>query len=276
MKEAITSLQNPRIKQLVKLREKSAERQKQGLFTIEGLREITLALEAGIEFHAVFHCLELTSAGLSAGNAPRAGSPPSLLRKIPPGLLQEVSLPVFEKIAYRESSGGLLALASYRRPPLKDLRLSENPFLIILEAVEKPGNLGAVLRTADAAGADGVIVCDPRTDLYNPNVIRSSLGCVFTTQVATASSDDTFRFLEEQKIKIFAAALTATGHYHEADFSGPSAIVMGTESTGLTGKWLRRADAQIKIPMRGRIDSLNVSTSCAIIVFEAFRQRNFR
>lgn len=261
MKEPISSLQNPRVKQLVKLREKSSERQKQGLFLIEGRKEIALAREAGLTFREIFYCSALT------GEAPPAG--------FQSDMLQEVSLPVFEKIAYREHSGGLIALAAYHPLLLNDLRLSASPFLIILEAVEKPGNLGAILRTAEAAKADAVIICDPKTDLCNPNVIRSSLGCVFTTQVVAASTQETLRFLKEKKIKSYAAALTADSYYHETDLTGSSAVVMGTESTGLSGEWLRQADAQIKIPMRGKIDSLNVSTSCAIIVFEAMRQRRF-
>ncbi|QEC52068.1 TrmH family RNA methyltransferase [Anseongella ginsenosidimutans] len=257
----ISSLQNPRVKQLVKLREKSSERQKQGLFIIEGHGEIALACEAGVVFREIFYCAEIAD--------------PALLTRFDPHLLQEVTLPVFEKIAYREHSGGIIGLAEYHPLGLRELRLSANPFLIILEAVEKPGNLGAILRTADAAKADAVIICDPKTDLGNPNVIRSSLGCVFSTQVVAASSDETLDFLKEKKIKSYAAALTAVNYYHETDLTAACAIVMGTESTGLTEKWLREADDQIKIPMRGRIDSLNVSTSCAIIVFEAMRQRGF-
>lgn len=260
MKEPISSLRNPTVKQLVKLREKPAERQKQDLFIIEGQREIALAREAGVKFQRLFHCPELTGVSQPAD--------------LDDDILQEVTRAVFEKIAYRESTGGLLALAEYHPLTLDNLRLSATPLLIILEAVEKPGNLGAILRTADAAGADAVIVCDPRTDLRNPNVIRSSLGCVFTTQVVAASSDDILDFLRTRNIPGFAAALTATSYYHETDLTGPAAIVMGTESTGLTEKWLRAADKQIKIPMQGRIDSLNVSTACAILVFEAVRQRS--
>ncbi|HYH56559.1 MAG TPA: RNA methyltransferase [Anseongella sp.] len=261
MKELIASLQNPKIKNLRKLREKSSERQKQQLFVIEGLREITLAQEAGIPFRTVFYC------------RPVAG--PDVLNTFDRKLLLEVSPEVFGKIAYRENSDGLIALAEYRPLGLGDLKLSANPFLIILEAVEKPGNLGAVLRTADAARADGVIVCDPRTDICNPNVIRSSLGSVFTTPVLAASTEETLDYLGEKGIKSYAAALTAERYYHETDLKGPCAVVMGAESSGLSRKWLEGATAQIKIPMRGKIDSLNVSASCAIIVFEAMRQRNF-
>lgn len=323
MKEPIVSLQNPRVKLLVKLREKSSERQKQGLFLIEGLREIALALEAGVAVREIFYCPDLISPADFAEfpafstfpdfsndlNAPKAAggadrretSTPNRPRTGAdrPGIngpdlrdfstrnrrragadrrpaVQEVSLPVFEKITYRKHSGGLIALAEFQGLQLQDLKLSDNPFLIILEAVEKPGNLGAILRTADAARVDAVIVCDPKTDLRNPNVIRSSLGCLFTTQVVATSSDETLAFLEKRQIRSYAAALSATSSYHETDFSGPAALVMGTESTGLTDKWLNRADAQVKIPMRGKIDSLNVSTSCAILVFEAMRQRGFK
>ena len=182
---------------------------------------------------------------------------------------------MFEKIAYREGSDGLLTLASPKNHTLNDLKLSETPFIIILEAVEKPGNLGAILRTADAAQADAVIICDPATDLYNPNAIRSSVGCLFTVQTAVCSSQDALDFLRYKKIKSFAAELQASQWYQDTDFSVPSAIVMGTEADGLTDFWLTNADARIKIPMRGKIDSLNVSVSTAVLTFEAMRQRGF-
>lgn len=261
MKELISSLQNPRIKNLRKLSEKSSERRQQGLFVIEGLREIRLAREAGIPFRTVFYCEKLTD--------------PAALSLFDPECLLPVSAGVFERIAYRGNSDGLIVLAEYSPLSLTDLKLSANPFLIILEAVEKPGNLGAILRTADAAGADAVIICDPQTDTCNPNVIRSSLGSVFTTQVVAASTEETLACLKEKGIKSYAAALTASRYYHETDLTIPCAVVMGAEATGLSDKWLEGATAQIKIPMLGKIDSLNVSASCAIITFEAMRQRNF-
>ncbi|MND45599.1 23S rRNA (guanosine-2'-O-)-methyltransferase RlmB [compost metagenome] len=186
-----------------------------------------------------------------------------------------ISKDVFDKIAYREGSDGLIIVAEPKYLTLETLALSPNPFLIILEAVEKPGNLGAILRTADASQADAVIVCDPRTDIYNPNAIRSSVGCVFTTQIVASTNEEVLAWLRSKGITSYAAALTATEFYHETDMAKPCAIVMGTEATGLTDHWLSGANKQIKIPMRGKIDSLNVSTSTAILAFEAMRQRGF-
>jgi TrmH family RNA methyltransferase len=159
---------------------------------------------------------------------------------------------------------------------LNQLRLSKNPLLLILESVEKPGNLGAVLRTADAAGVDAVIICDPHTDFYNPNVIRSSVGCVFTNQIASATSEETINWLKENNIKIFSTYLKASAPYHETDFTKPCAIILGTEATGLSDLWVKKSDATIIIPMQGKIDSMNVSTAAAVVVFEARRQRGFR
>ncbi len=259
MQEYISSLQNPRIKNIVKL-QKASERKEQNLFLIEGEREINLALLSGIQLHSYFHC--------------------EAFGKTLPSLSQDVqsfkvSKEVFQKIAYRENSDGCLALARPKKVSLHDLKLSSNPIIIVIEAVEKPGNLGAILRTADAAQVDAVIVCDPQTDIYNPNVVRSSVGCVFTNQVAVCGSEETMHWLKEKNISIYAAALTATDFYDDVDFEKAAAIVMGTEADGLSNFWLTHCDKQIKIPMRGKIDSLNVSTSCAILVFEAMRQRNF-
>jgi TrmH family RNA methyltransferase len=262
--EKITSLQNPRIKNIVKLA-KSKERKEQNLFLIEGARELSLAMTANYEINSIYVCPELF----------RKTDYPDILNSIGENRLFEVSEVVFEKIAYRESSDGLLTLAGQKNHTLNDLKLSENPFIIILEAVEKPGNLGAILRTADAAQADAVIICDPATDLYNPNAIRSSVGCLFTVQTAICSSPEALNFLQQKKIKSFAAELQASRWYQDTDFSIPSAIIMGTEADGLTDFWLANADARIKIPMRGKIDSLNVSVSTAVLTFEAMRQRGF-
>lgn len=264
MMEKITSLQNPRIKNIVKL-SKSKERRVQNLFIIEGARELSLALAAGYEIDSVFVCPEL----FLKTDYPR------VLKSIPENKIFEVSKVVFEKIAYREGSDGLLTLAKQKSHTLADLQLTDNPFLILLEAVEKPGNLGAVLRTIDAAQADGVIICDPTTDIYNPNAIRSSVGCLFTVQTAICSSQDALTFLQNKGIKSFAAELEASQWYQDTDFTSPSAIIMGTEADGLTPFWLQNADYRIKIPMRGKIDSLNVSVSTAILTFEAMRQRGF-
>ncbi|MBK5720829.1 RNA methyltransferase [Dysgonomonas sp. Marseille-P4677] len=262
--EKITSLQNSRIKNIVKLA-RSKERKEQNLFLIEGARELSLALKANYEIDSVFVCPDLFE----------RTEYPSVLNNIPENKLYEVSNAVFEKIAYREGSDGLLILGRPQIHTLANLKLSDNPFIIILEAVEKPGNLGAILRTADAARADAVIVCDPATDLYNPNAIRSSVGCLFTVQTAVCSSQEALNYLASKGIKSFAAELRASQWYQNTDFTIPSAIIMGTEADGLTNFWLDNADARIKIPMRGKIDSLNVSVSTAVLTFEAMRQRGF-
>jgi len=263
--EKIQSTQNNRIKNIQKLFTKSKERKEQDLFVIEGAREIHLALAASYSLDSVFVCPELFS----------KTDYPEILPKLPSSILFEVSPEVFQKIAYREHSDGILALAKPKAHTLNNLSLPSNPFIIVLEAVEKPGNLGAILRTADAARVDAVIVCDPLTDVYNPNVIRSSVGCVFTVPLAVSTQQDTFSFLKENRIRIFATELQAAQWYQDTDFTQACALIMGTEADGLTQFWIDRADARIKIAMRGKIDSLNVSVSTAVLTFEAMRQRGF-
>lgn len=245
---------------MVALIEKSRERRSSGLFTVEGAREISLAQGAGYALKSLFVCPEVAGEEKSIPAAEQTF---------------EVSLPVFEKMAYRSGSDGLLAVVEQRSLSLDGLQLPENPFVIVLESVEKPGNLGAILRTADAAKVDAVIVCDPQCDVYNPNAVRSSIGCIFTVPVACCTSPEALDFLRKRKIKTLAAELQASVWYHETDMRQPTAIVMGTEADGLTDYWLKNADARIKIPMRGAIDSLNVSVSTAVITFEAMRQREF-
>ena len=263
MIEKVTSLQNPKVKNALKLQQKSSERNSQNLIVIEGLREINLAIKSGMKLKSLFVCTDIIS--LNDVN----------INSDPDTQMFEISKTVFEKLAYRGSTEGLIALAEPKFYNLNDLKLRKNPLIIVLESVEKPGNLGAILRTADAAIVDAVIICDPLSDIYNPNTIRSSVGCVFTNQVIASSSDETIAWLKQKGVESFAAALTATDNYHETDMTGPTAIVMGTEAVGLTGKWLKNTNKQIIIPMSGEIDSLNVSTSTAILVFEAMRQRNF-
>lgn len=263
--ELITSLQNARIKNIQKLLSKNKERKQQNVFLFEGARELSLALEGGYEPDSVFVCCKLFE----------KTEYPDVLQKISPNIQIEVTEEIFQKIAYREGSDGLLTIAKPKSHTLADLKLSDSPFIIILESVEKPGNLGAILRTADAAKVDAVIVCDPLVDIYNPNTIRSSVGCLFTVPVAACTSEQALIWLKENKIKTFAAELNATSWYHDADFIQSSAILMGTEADGLTEFWLKNADNRIKIPMRGKIDSLNVSVSTAILTFEAMRQRGF-
>lgn len=256
----IVSLQNAKVKQVVTLQQKSAERRKQGVFVVEGIRELQHCLDAGYEVNGIFFCPELTTAtALSQFSASVT--------------TYEVSPEVYEKMAYRGSTEGVIAIVQSRQLQLKDLQLKSNPLLMVLESVEKPGNLGAILRSADAAGADAVIVCDPLTDLYNPNLIRSSIGAIFSVPCITCSSDDCISFLKKNNIKILTAQLQDSKLYYDTDMTCGTAIIMGTESTGLTDCWRQAADAHIRIPMLGQLDSLNVSVSAAILLFEAVRQR---
>lgn len=256
----LTSTQNPKVKSLLAL-EKPRERKKQCLFRIEGKKEIGMALEAGYKIGNLFFCEALISVEEATALVPEKT------------LLIPVSKDIFDKIAVRENSGGVIAVAEQKVHRLDQLKLSKNPLLLILESVEKPGNLGAILRTADAAAIDAVIICDPTTDFYNPNVVRSSIGCLFTNQVASATSEETIEWLKENNIEIFCTYLKASVPYHTIDYTKPCAIVMGTEATGLSAIWVNNSKANIIIPMRGKIDSMNVSTAAAVMVFEATRQR---
>ena len=266
----ITSAQNPKIKQLLALQQKSAERRRSGLFVVEGCRELQHCLAAGFEADTLFVCPEIAdneqlAALLSANNAERSAGPgPTVF---------EVSAAVYGKIAYRGTTEGVVATVRSKSRRLEDLPLTEQPLIVVLEGVEKPGNLGAVLRSADAAQADAVIVCDPLTDLFNPNLIRSSIGAVFTVPTVACTSEECIAFLKARGIQILTAQLQDSHLYYDSDMRRPTAIVMGTESTGLTNQWRRAADAHIRIPMLGRLDSLNVSVSTAILLFEAVRQR---
>ncbi len=264
MADPIISPNNPRIRNITKLQSSSRERTQQNQIVIEGYREISRAVESGIRISELYVCEELDQS-----NRRLEFTEKDIRIKV-----FEVSEIAFARIAYREGSDGLIALASPPQIRLKDLTLSSNPLLLILESVEKPGNLGAIMRTADAAGVDAVIVCDPHTDIYNPNAIRSGVGCIFTRQVVTCSTTETIKWLRIHKIQILAAALSDQAViYNDVDFKLPSAIVMGTEATGLSNEWLEKSDCQIIIPMKGIADSLNVSTSAAVLVFEALRQR---
>jgi TrmH family RNA methyltransferase len=258
----ITSTQNPKIKNVLAL-DKARERKKQCLFVIEGKKEIAMALHAGYKIGNLFFCEDL----MPRQDLEALGASDKLI--VP------VSKEVFDKIAMRENSGGVLAIAEQKIHRLEDIKLKTNPLLLILESVEKPGNLGAILRTADAAGVDAVIICDPQTDFYNPNVIRSSIGCIFTVATASATSEDTLLWLKKNKIEIYCTYLKASQPYHLLDYKKPCAIVMGTESTGLSASWVKASTANIIIPMQGAIDSMNVSTAAAVVVFEAKRQRGF-
>ena len=260
----ITSTQNTRVKRLVLLQQKSSERRKAGLFVVEGRRELLHCLHSGYEIDTLFYCPQLMFS---------AGEDAELRRVIAANRSLEVTPEVYERIAYRGSTEGAVAEMKVKTRTLDDLRLPDNPLLVVLERVEKPGNLGAVLRSADAAAADAVIVCDPLTDLYNPNLIRSSIGAIFTVPTVACSSAECIAFLKERGIRILTAQLQDSHLYYDTDMQRGTALVMGTEATGLTDPWRQAADAHIRIPMKGRLDSLNVSVSAAILLFEAVRQR---
>lgn len=264
--DPITSPQNPRIKNLLKLQQKSSERRAQGLTIVEGYRELTIAHGAGVPIAALFVCPALASeTQLRKLRALLSGSTTEWF---------EVSRAVFEKVAYREGSDGVLALVQPPRRTLDSLTMPAAPLLLVLESVEKPGNLGAILRTADAAQVTAVIVCDPRTDLYNPNAIRSSIGCSFTVPTVATTRAELLAWCNQHGIQTYAAALTDHAvPYTTCDFRGPTALVMGTEADGLTPELMQACNHTIIIPMRGAIDSLNVSTATAILTFEAVRQR---
>lgn len=253
----ISSLQNARVKHVVALQQKSSLRREEGLFVVEGQREIEHCIACGYEVVEVF-----TVDGLQfTGDFP----------------VTRVTPQVYEKMAYRGSTEGMIAIVKAKDHSISSVNRKllsvNNPLVVVLESVEKPGNLGAILRSADAANVDAVIVCDPLTDLYNPNLIRASIGAIFTVPTAVCTSEECIAFLKERKIKILTAQLQDSYEYYNYDMRQATAIVMGTESTGLTQQWREAADAHIRIPMLGRLDSLNVSVSAAILMYEAVRQR---
>jgi len=260
----ITSTANPRIKELVLLGEKSRSRRQAGLFVVEGRREISACLAGGFVPRTAYYCAQIIS--LEEVEALFGSSAVEFVG---------ISENVYSKVAYRGTTEGVVAVFKARERGLQDisLRSDEAPFVIVLESVEKPGNLGAVLRTADASGAAAVIVCDPLTDLYNPNLIRASIGGVFTVPVVACTSEEAWVWLHAAGFQILTAQLQDSSPYYDIDFRRPTAVVFGTESTGLTPFWREKADRHLLIPMLGKLDSLNVSTSVAIISYEAVRQK---
>ena len=264
MNKIITSAQNPFIRQLLQLKEKSRERKKTGLFIIEGAREISLALKGGYELESVLFYPELF--------------PEEQLNNLTTKQLItiEISKEIYEKLAYRDTTEGILAVAKSKTHAINDLNFNtEHPLILIAEAPEKPGNIGAILRTADAAKVDAVIIANPKSDLYNPNIIRSSVGCVFTNNIAMGTTSEIIALLKAKNISIYCAALQASVIYTTQDFTKPTAIVVGTEATGLSNAWLESSTQNIIIPMQGEIDSMNVSVAAGILIFEAKRQRDF-
>ncbi|MBM1106674.1 RNA methyltransferase [Aurantibacter crassamenti] len=260
----ISSLQNALVKKILLLKDKSRERKKSGLFVIEGLRELQLALKGNYKIRTLLFHEELIASEIISKLALESQNTE----------LISLSKAVYQKLAYRETTEGIIAVVESKNHGLSTLNFNKkNPLILVAEAPEKPGNIGAMLRTADAANIDAVIIADLKGDLYNPNVIRSSVGCVFTNTIVTATSEEVIAFLKNKNISIYTASLQASKNYLDIDFSGASAIVMGTESTGLTPIWTNNTDQNIIIPMSGQIDSMNVSVSAAILIFEAKRQR---
>ncbi len=262
----ISSLQNPLVKKIVLLKEKSRERKKTGLFIIEGIRELQLALKADYTIDTIFFYANIISTDKVTSLFNTTDKPITFI---------EVSKEVYQKIAYRETTEGVLAIAFSKLHTLEELVLeNKKPLILVAEAPEKPGNIGALLRTADAANIDAVIIANPKSDIYNPNIIRSSVGCVFTNTIAIGDTKEIISFLVKQNINIYCAALSASKNYIETNFNASSAIVVGTEATGLSNEWLDNSNQNIIIPMEGEIDSMNVSVSAAILIFEAKRQRS--
>ncbi len=259
----ITSAQNPYIKSLLLLQEKAKARKQTGTFLIEGKREISLAIKGGYLIDTLLFYPELISEK-------------EINKLVQNGTtIIEINKDIFEKLAYRESTGGVIAVANSKSFGLNDLKLNENPLILIAEAPEKPGNIGALLRTADAANLDAVIIANPNGDLYNPNIIRSSVGCLFTNQIATGTTTEIITFLKDRKISFYCATLQNSTSYHTQDYTTPTALVVGTEATGLSQEWREASTQNIIIPMQGEIDSMNVSVAAAILIFEAKRQRGF-
>ncbi len=256
--EQISSAQNPKVKLLQALQQKSQERRSRGLFVVEGRREVERCLQQGYEIDTVFCCPEIYGSEWTAQGGERVFL---------------LSPAIYNKVAYRGGTEGVMAEVKSRRLALNDLQLPENPLLVVLESVEKPGNLGAILRSADAAGVDAVVVCDPLTDLQHPNIIRSSTGAFFSVPCVACTSEECIAFLKARGIQILTAQLQDSSLYYDTDMRRATAIVMGTEATGLTPQWRQAADAHIRIPMLGTCDSLNVSVSAAILMYEAVRQR---
>lgn len=264
MTPQLTSMQNPKVKGAIKLRSRR-ERDRAGLFLIEGYRELFRAIAAGQPIETLFYCPALFL----------GSNEPALIEQVTNGgtITFSCSEALFQKLSYRDRPDGLLAVAPQHSKGLEQLQVGDTPLLLVAEAIEKPGNLGTILRCADAVGVDGVIVCDRCTDIYNPNVVRASIGTLFTIPVIEATSIETIAWLKERQIAIVAATPTAQQSFIQAPLSGPLAIAVGTEQLGLTELWLREASITVNIPMNGAADSLNVAIAAALLLYESLRQR---
>lgn len=259
----IESLQNQLIKHLIQLQTKAKTRNQSQTFLIEGLREISLALKGNYTVDTILFCADILLE--------------REIRKIVSGTIEfiEISSEVYKKLAYRDTTEGVLAVAQIKSLALNELKLSKNPLIIVAEGIEKPGNLGAILRTADAANVDAVLIANPKTDMYNPNVIRASVGCLFTTTIGVGTTAEIATYLREHKVNIYCATLQKAVAYHTLDYTKPTALVVGTEATGVTDEFRALANQNIIIPMQGEIDSMNVSVAASVLIFEAKRQRGF-
>lgn len=261
----ITSAQNPFIKSLILLKEKAKARKQSGMFLIEGFREIELAIKGKYQLVTLLFVPEL----FSETNVKKLVGLNSNIELI------EISKEVYQKLAYRDTTEGIIAVAKTKSHFLTELNLTKNPLLLVMEGIEKPGNIGAMLRTCDAANIDAVLIADAKTDLYNPNMVRSSVGCLFTNQIAIGTTEEIIDYLQVNNINFYSATLQNATFYHTQDYTKPSALVVGTEATGLSKYWREKATQNIIIPMQGEIDSMNVSVAAAILIFEAKRQRGF-
>jgi TrmH family RNA methyltransferase len=262
--EIITSLQNPRLKRLVRLRDRRP-RDEERAFLVEGYRELRRALEKKVRIDELY-----VSRDWFLGS-----NEPALMAEAEAAgaRLFELSKEAFAKVAYRERPDGLLGVAPQWSRTLADVPLPEVPFILVVEAIEKPGNLGTILRSADAAGCDAVIVCDPVTDLFNPNVVRASTGVLFSVPCVVEESARVLDWLRSRGIRTVATTPAARDLYTDCDLRGPIAIIMGSEQYGLSDFWLKHADLPVRIPMAGQADSLNVAMAALITLFEAVRQR---
>jgi len=255
----LTSTQNEKVKNIIKLR-KARERKARGLTVVEGRHEISLALSSGVELIELYRCKNFTSDR-------------NFKVKINENKFTEVDEKVFRKISLRENPDGWLSLCKTQEKNLDEIKLSSTPLILVLDNIEKPGNIGAILRTADAVGADAVILTNSQTEIYNPNVIRASLGTVFSVLIVASSIKNVTEYFYKNKIKTYGTTPGATSNYTELDYKEGTAIIVGSEHEGLSKEWLRKVDEKIRIPMKGTIDSLNASVSTAVVLYEIIRQR---
>lgn len=257
----ITSFSNPKIKNLLKLIKKRKKQQEDDLIIIEGQREIELAWQSGVKIKEMFYSPECSKQELKLKKA-----------DFP---IFTVNQEIFTKISFKDNPDGLLVLASRpKKIKLSKIKLLNKPLILVLEGIEKPGNLGAILRTADSAGVDAILISQERTDIYNPNVIRASLGSVFSKQIAVASQEEIFSWLKDKNISIVATVVDTSKNYTEINYKKGIALLMGEEHLGLSKEWQEKADEKVKIPMKGLVNSLNVSVSASIVIYEALRQRS--